>query len=166
MEKKIKMAYIHPSIYPHPAANALQAITMAAAFSQLIDTTFIIPGTTLPLKKLKQHYGILGSPLGVQSLYLIKFPDRFGKLFNQLTAYYLQVHPKWSWINGIKILFVRRPEELLFWNLERKKNSLFKDWIFIYEAHDGFERLERDILVHSLLSFDLVISLTQLWLMI
>jgi glycosyltransferase involved in cell wall biosynthesis len=177
-KKDSKIAYVHTMQYPSVEANALQAIRMASAFSELRDTTLFVPRQKTSNTKLKQHYDISGSPLRMQSMYLNYLPRRFS--YEQYVSLYFRTHPKWTKFRGRKVLFVRVPKELIFWGLLREQQDWLKDWIFVFEAHDvmgvnpsqlkGSNPLSsRDTagglshqrLLQSLLNFDLVLCVTR-----
>jgi glycosyltransferase involved in cell wall biosynthesis len=178
--QNVKIAYIHTMTYPSAEANAIQAITMASAFSRAADTTFFIPRLKTSISTLSQLYDISDAPLKIQPLYLDRFPSRFGNWYSQFASLYLRFHPKWALFRGNKVLFVRSPKELIFWGVQRERHKWLKDWIFIFEAHDvlgmdpntfqggnpfelqnGFEKEYHQALLKALINFDLIICVTQ-----
>ncbi|MFC2064941.1 glycosyltransferase family 4 protein [Chloroflexota bacterium] len=179
----MKVTYIHPRKYPSQETNALQAIKMASAFSELADTTFIIPSLSMMNGELKNKYSIPKSPLKIRSMLFNYVPDRFllrlPSYFGRAVSFYLRHHPRWRYFKGQKILFVRDPKALLFWGKIRKSFSEFNKWIFIFEGHSTIgldpvrfhnideidennrESQYRKEILDALMSFDLVICLTK-----
>lgn len=180
----MKIAYVHPRQYPSQEVNALQAIRMAAAFADQIDTTFFMPRLTGTTKNLRQHYDILKSPLKIRPMLLNYMPDRIlikqENYYERVVAQYLSYHPKWRNQVCQKALFVRDPRELLYWGRQKALNPKFKDWLFIFEAHstiglrpneetvhpvfisrnENEDQYQKDILT-ALRGFDIVICVTQ-----
>jgi glycosyltransferase involved in cell wall biosynthesis len=178
--QNIKIAYIHNMTYPSLEANALQAITMASAFSKIADTTFFMPRLKSSISALKQQYNISDSSLRIQPMYLDRLPSGLSAYYEQYVSLYLRFYPKWAGFQGKKILFVRAPKELLFWGLQRESQKWLRDWVFIFEAHDvagldpnkfqgvnpfelrdGIEGEYRQSLLRAMRNFDLVVCVTQ-----
>jgi glycosyltransferase involved in cell wall biosynthesis len=178
--RKCKIAYIHTMGYPSKEANALQAIRTASSFSEIADTTFFIPGKKISTTELKQHYGIPDSPLRIQSMYMNRVISKFRIPYSRLVLFYLRFHPDWAGFQGKKILFIRKPEELLYWGLLRKRQKWLKDWVFIFETHTLLgldpnlfrntkhlalnketDAQHRQVFLQALQNFDLVISVSQ-----
>lgn len=166
--------------YPSSEANAIQAITMASAFSRVADTTFFIPRLKTSITALRQQYGISDAPVKIQPMYLDRFPSRFSNRCNQFVSLYLPLHPVWALFRGDKVLFVRSPKELIYWSAWKERHKRLKDWIFVFEAHDvlgmdpntfqggnpfdlkdGSEGEYRQALLKALHNFDLIICVTQ-----
>jgi len=112
--------------YPSLEANALQAITMASAFSKIADTTFFMPRLKSSISALKQQYNISDSSLRIQPMYLDRLPSGLSAYYEQYVSLYLRFYPKWAGFQGKKILFVRAPKELLFWGLQRESQKMAK----------------------------------------
>jgi glycosyltransferase involved in cell wall biosynthesis len=179
-KKNIKIAYITNTTYPHPAAGALQAITMASAFSGIAASSFFMPDLRTSQSNLKQLYNISDLPLRIQSMHFDRLPSRLRPYYYEFVSVYLRFHPQWARFHGQKILFVRGLKELMFWGLQRERQKWLKDWTFIFEAHDilgldlnklqganpfelynGAEGEHHQRLLRSLLNFDLIICVTQ-----
>ena len=73
-KQAIKMAYVHPRDYPSTEVNALQAIQMAAALSEITDLEFFIPKTYQKAKNLKKKYDV-GESLKIKSMNFQLVPD-------------------------------------------------------------------------------------------
>ena len=136
----IKIAYIHATAFPSKEANTFDAIWTADALSKIVDITFFMPRIKASITRLKEYYEISDSHLKIQPMHLNLLPDRF-LLHNQSSYEYFlsqlfRYLPQWSGFNGLKVLYVREPKELLYWGMNRRKNIWMKDWIYCYESHD------------------------------
>lgn len=138
--KDMKLAYIHATSFPSTEANTFDAIWTAAALKEKIDITFFVPRITTSKIELMKHYDILGSSLPVQSMHLNLFPDRFllrfKDTYEKTLSVYLRFHPEWAGFAGKKVIYVREPRELIFWGLQKERQTWLKDWVLCYEAHD------------------------------
>lgn len=180
MKSKQKLAYVSQLTYPHPSANALQAIRMADGFSRNVDTTLFIRGLTVSRPELRKLYGIQPAPLRISSLYLNRFPSFARRRYGELLVRMFEIHPAWRRNGRQNILFVRRPVDLLFWGAARARFHWLRDWFFVFEAHDvlglppeaaleenpfdlktGDAGRERQELFQALCNFDLIVTVTR-----
>ena len=184
-KQNIKIAYIHAMTFPSREANAFDAVWTAAALSEKVDTTFFMSMLKISKSQLKQYYGIIESSLRLQSMYLYYLPDRlknrFRNCYGSFLSIFLRFHPSWEGFRGRKILYVREPNELLFWGQQKKRQKWLKDWTLCYEAHDplglnpnqfkrtnpfelqdGPEGRHRQAVLQAALNFDIVICNTQI----
>ena len=132
------MAYVHPRDYPSTEVNALQAIQMAAALSEITDLEFFIPKTYQKAKNLKKKYDV-GESLKIKSMNFQLVPDFILKdipdYFEKAVAANVQMKAEWRDPSKMKVLFVRDPKELLYWARQKKENPFFRDWVFVFEGH-------------------------------
>lgn len=183
-KEELKIAYVHPRSYPSQEVNALQAIQMAAAFSEISDTEFFVPRVNGSLQELKKRYGVIESSLKIHSICFNYVPDRIlmhiPDYFEKAVSANLQMRPKWRKPSNQKVLFVRDSKELAFWAKQRRNNPFYRDWIFIFEAHstiglrpnevgkepvfiaetDSEKRYQAEVF-SGLSAFDIVICVTQ-----
>lgn len=136
----LKIAYIHATSFPSTEANTFDSIWSASAINEQVDTTFFMPRIKAPISELKNYYEISDSNLRFQSMHLDLIPDRlllkYKNTYENLLSLLFKFKPEWSKFNGLKILYVREPKQLLFWGLNRKRKNMTENWIFAYEAHD------------------------------
>ena len=122
--------------YPSKEANALQAISMASAFSKFQNTSFFVPKIKTTPKELKRFYGINHDRLKIFSFFDKISINFFKKYFNYLVLLYLRFHPSWRKNDAKNILYVRNTKQLSFWGNIKNYTNYFDNWIFLFEAHD------------------------------
>ena len=179
----MKIAYIQRLRYPDPSAAALQSISMAAAFSKRVDTTFFVHDVTVPERQIRDTYSIKDAPLHIQSLYSERWPKLLYHsglrhlVYNGIIALLFGFQHKWhTSLKQCNVLFVRSRREILFWGLYRSWFPWLRNWIFICELHDlmisqgagSGETLSQkskekniNLVTKALKNFDLVLPITR-----
>lgn len=179
------LAYVIRFIYPDSTAAASQAIQMAAAFSRYIPTTdFYIHDLQEPEVDIRANYpNVADAPLRIKPQHMLRLPSR---LYQNGSARYLTFNTLVAWqlrrINSKQrpLLFLRSQLERDYWSAIRAKTPFFKQWRFVYEAHDiaamptsvvteedpfavtqGAEGKQRQRLLGALKNFDQIITVTQ-----
>lgn len=174
MGKDYSLTYISGVSYPNSATNALQTINMAAALARYTSlTTLFVRNLASSRAQTKAYYGVSDSPLRIWSLGMrrwLRWRSRY-RLYNGLIARLLQLHPDWR--DKHQILMVRHPHEFMFWADVRHRIPFFRNWFFIYEAHDIWTDTQKDDTVTlqdpseyqrtsvALQQYDLVLAVTS-----
>lgn len=163
--------------YPDSAANALQTIQMAAAFSRVAgDCRLFVHSLKLSSGELFEQYGVQPSPLLIASGGVDRWPRALREhgrakflLYNSSVAARLGFGGQRQ-LRKMNVLFVRSRLELNYWGLLRPYLPWLRTWRFVYESHDletgplgantGNEaRLHRALL--AMRRFDVVVAITK-----